>query len=345
MYLKRKINISIPIIVWGESYFRFFEENFYVLIKKEFEDEKFIYKKYNINFDIWTEKKFNRKFKIKNIKTKFISIDKYILNNNKYDIIKKIQKKIFEYYKKTDKILFLYPDFIWKNGSILNLLKLDHDIINVYCPQIIKENYLKNKFFIKNFEKFVANNLHAVVKNTIINDKKKNFFTGATNLYQLSNKGYLFKNFHLHPILINKPNFNNVNFNISLDEDFYHNYIIMNNIKSKNIFYQKNAKKICFASVESERNLSNVNGSNKSLINISSWFINNCTFVHLNNSLNTFLLNCTYKKSLKEVKKFNKIFNKIYKKINIVDNNKIRVKDFVIKRLNKRLFYLKGIYS
>ena len=120
MYLKRKINISIPIIVWGESYFRFFKENFYVLIKKEFEDEKFIYKKYNINFDIWTEKKFNRKFKIKNIKTKFISIDKYIRNNNKYDIIKKIQKKIFEYYKKTDKILFLYPDFIWKNGSIIN---------------------------------------------------------------------------------------------------------------------------------------------------------------------------------------------------------------------------------
>jgi hypothetical protein len=340
MYFKKKINVALPLIIWGDNFFDLFKNNFYQLIKREFNDTKIKYKKYNFYLDIWSEKK-REISKIKNIKIRYFPINKYLKNNNnKYEIVKEIQKKIFSYYKNFNKVFLLYPDFIWKKGSVINLVKINKKIINVYCPQVIKEKYLQKGVLIKNFDNFVSKNLHPIVSNTIFNStNKKNFFTAASTLYKLTNNAHLMKNFHLHPILFNEPKFKGVDFKISLDEDYYHNYILKNNIKLNDIYYQKNSKKISFASLESIKNHSETIGSKKNVINIVRWFESNCSGPHYYNSFNTFVLNGSNSSYSKEIKIFNKIFSKIHLLIQKNRSNNSNDKKAVINRLTRRLFF------
>jgi hypothetical protein len=338
MFFNKRINVCLPVIVWGDIFFDLFENNFLKLINEEFKNKKALIEKYNISLDIWTQKSKKKQLKINNIKIRFFEIDKYINENNKYEIIKKIQNNFLNFYNKIDKVFFLYPDFIWKKGSLINLLKINKKIVNIYCPQIIKENYPGKEGLVENFESFLAKNLHPIVTNTIINNNLKSFFTAACNLYKLPQNAYLFKNYHLHPVLFNNPNFQNINFRISLDEDFFHKYILLNKINYNDIYYQKNSKKICFASLETINNHTETLGLKKNSKNIARWFSNNCSIPHHYNSLNTYLLNGSKKSYFNEKKKFNTFFNKIYQYINTSIINISNTKSNIISRLDRRLF-------
>ena len=341
MFFNKKINVRLPVIVWGDYFFDLFEKNFLKLFKEEFKDKKDFINKYNISLDIWTQKTKKKKLKLKNIKIRFFEIDKYINGYNKYEIIKKIQNNYLNFYDKIDKVFFLYPDFIWKKGSLINLLKINKEIVNIYCPQIIMENYLEKKELVENFESFLAKNLHPIVTNTIINNRIKSFFTAASNLYKLPKNAYLFKNYHLHPVLFNKPNFKNINFKISLDEDFFHKYVLLNKINYNDVYYPKNSKKICFASLETINNHRETSGLKKNTKNIVRWFNNNCLTTHYYNSLNTYLLNGSKKSYFKEKRKINIFFDKIYKHINLSIINISNTKGGIISRLDRRLIQKK----
>jgi len=342
-----KNKILIPIIFWGDDFLNLFESIFYPNLKKELE----LLINYKIEFQIWTTKINKRKikkilFKSKKLTNKIIVIDELLnyninnLFNDKYEILKQIQRKIFIKANNYKKIIFLYPDFIWKQKSIYNLIKINKKIVNIYCPQINLENYIAEKKPIENLEAYVAKNLHVIVKNTIINTRKS-FFTAASNLFKIKNDAFIFKNFHLHPVMLNKPNFTNVSFSISLDEDLYSNYIIANNISNKDIYYQKNCKKFLFASLEKRDNLNNVAGRNKNIKNISNWVLNYCGNVHINNSRNYFFLNHKFSRTLK--KKTDVYFNKIYK---YIASKKINVlfklnKENILALLLRRLYFIR----
>jgi hypothetical protein len=83
MFFNKRINVCLPVIVWGDIFFDLFENNFLKLINEEFKDKKALIEKYNISLDIWTQKSKKKQLKINNIKIRFFEIDKYINENNK----------------------------------------------------------------------------------------------------------------------------------------------------------------------------------------------------------------------------------------------------------------------
>ena len=335
----------IPIIFWGDEFLQIFENIFYPNLIKEL---KFLVKT-KIEFQLWTTNNIKRKisnnlFKSKNLTNSIIEIDK-LLNtgkySNKYQILLLIQKKILKNSKNYKKILFLYPDFIWKEKSICNLLKIKKKIVNIYCPQINIEDYLLEKKPIKNLETYIAENLHNIVKDTIIG-KKNNFMTAATNLFQIKKNAYIFKNFHLHPVMFNNPNFCNISFKISLDEDLFSNYVTKNNIKQSDIYYQRDSSKFLFASLEKKKNLNSGIGQPGTVKNIAGWVMNYCSDVHIKNSKNCFFLNHKYDKN--KIIKFNKYFNKIYKQFEDYSktpyNNNFQKKD-ITQYLQRRIYFIR----
>jgi hypothetical protein len=335
----------IPIIFWGDEFLQIFENIFYPNLIKEL---KFLVKT-KIEFQLWTTNNIKRKisnnlFKSKNLTNSIIEIDK-LLNtdkySNKYEILLHIQKKILKNSKNYKKILFLYPDFIWKEKSICNLLKIKKKIVNIYCPQINIEDYLLEKKPIKNLETHIAENLHNIVKDTIIN-KKNSFMTAATNLFQIKKNAYIFKNFHLHPVMFNNPNFYNINFNVSLDEDLFSNYVTKNNIKLSDIYYQRNSSKFLFASLEKKKNLAHGIAKPGTVKSIAAWVTNYCSDKHIENSKNSFFLNHKYDKN--KMMKFNKYFDKIYNELKnnskIPDNNNFQKKN-ITHYLLRRIYFIR----
>jgi hypothetical protein len=340
-----KDKILIPIVFWGDEFLKIFENIFYPNLKKEF---KFLART-KIEFQLWTTKNIKRiinndLIKSKNLTNTIIEIDE-LLNtdkySNKYKILLHIQKKILSKAKNYNKILFLYPDFIWKEKSISNLLKIKKKIVNIYCPQINIENYLLEKKPIKNLENFIAENLHSVVKATIIGSKNA-FMTAATNLLKIKKNGYIFKNFHIHPVMFNNPDFSGINFEVSLDEDLYSNYITKNRIKLNDIYYQKNSSKFLFASLEKKENLRNSIGPPSTVKKIAAWVTNYCSEKHIDNSRNCFFLNHKYDKS--KMIKFNKYFDKIYKELknnSKIPNNNNFQKNNITHYLLRRIYFLR----
>jgi hypothetical protein len=343
MHFKNKI--LIPIIFWGDEFLEIFENIFYPSLKKEFK----LLVRTKIEFQLWTTKNIKRiinknLFKSKNLTNKIFEIDKLLNENkylNKYEILLHIQKKIFKNAKNYKKIIFLYPDFIWKEKSIFNLVKIKNKIVNIYCPQINIEKYLLEKKTIKCLETHIAENLHRIVKNTIIG-KKKCFMTAASNLLKIKKNAYVFKNFHLHPVMFNNPNFSDINFNISLDEDLYYNYITKNKIKKNEIYYQKDSSKFLFASLEKRNHLNLEMGQSVTVKNIANWVTNYCSDKHVENSKNCFFLNHKYDKNI--MIKFNKYFNKIYKELSnnskIPDNNNFQKKN-ITHYLLRRIYFIR----
>jgi len=341
MHCKNKI--LIPIIFWGDEFLEIFKNIFYPNLKKEL---KFLVRT-KIEFQLWTTKNIKKiissdLFKSKNLTNNIIEIDELLNANkylNKYEILKNIQKKILKNAINYKKILFLYPDFIWKEKSIYNLLKIKKKIINIYCPQINIENYLLKKQPIKHLETYIAENLHGIVKNTIIGEKKS-FMTAATNLLKIKKNAYVFKNFHLHPVVFNNPDFSDINFEVSLDEDLYFNYVSKNKIKQKDIYYQKNSSKFLFASLEKTNHLNIQTGKPVTVNNIADWVTNYCSDKHIENSKNCFFLNHKYDKNI--MIKFNKYFNKIYNAVSrnskIPDNNNFQKKN-ITHYLLRRIYF------
>jgi len=340
-----KDKVLIPIVFWGDEFLQIFQNIFYPNLKKEF---KFL-ERTKIEFQLWTTKKIKRiinndLIKLKNLTNTIIEIDE-LLNKNeyssKYEILLYIQKKILSKAKNYKKILFLYPDFIWKEKSISNLLKIKKKIVNIYCPQINIENYLLEKKPIKYLENFIAENLHNIVKDTII-CSKSTFMTAATNLLKLKKNGYIFKNFHVHPVMFNNPDFSDVNFRISLDEDLYCNYTTKNRIKLNDIYYQKNSSKFLFASLEKKENLINSKTQPVTVKKIAEWVTNYCSDKHIENSKNCFFLNHKYDKS--KMIKFNKYFDKIYKVLknnSKIPNNNNYAKKNITHYLLRRIYFLR----
>jgi hypothetical protein len=344
-----KDKILIPIVFWGDEFLQIFKNIFYPNLKKEF---KFL-ERTKIEFQLWTTKKIkgiinNDLIKLKNLTNTIIEIDELLNKNkysNKYNILLCIQKKILIKAKNYKKVLFLYPDFIWKEKSIINLLKIKKKIVNIYCPQINIENYLLEKKPIKYLENFIAKNLHHIVKATIIGSKN-NFRTAATNLLKIKRNAYIFKNFHVHPIMFNNPDFSKIDFRISLDEDLYSNYLTINQIKLNDIYYQKNSSKFLFASLEKEENLryykDDIIGQSRTVKKIAQWVTNFCSEKHIENSKNCFFLNHKYDKS--KMIKFNKYFDKIYKELKnyskLPYNNNYQKKN-ITHYLLRRIYFLR----
>ena len=81
-------------------------------------------------------------------------------------MLKIIQQGIFYKFRSNNIFLLLYPDFIWKIGSLKFVIEkiLNKKLVLAYCPQSIEESYEEIKFdakFLKrDFEEFIIKNLH-----------------------------------------------------------------------------------------------------------------------------------------------------------------------------------------
>jgi hypothetical protein len=142
--------------------------------------------------------------------------------------------------------------------------------------------------------------------------------------------------------MFNNPDFSDVNFEVSLDEDLYYNYLNKNNIKKNDIYYQKNSTKFLFASLEKKEHLNIETGRPARPKNIANWVTNYCSSKHIENSRNSFFLNHKYDKI--KMLKFNKYFDKIYKELKnnskIPDNNNFQKKN-IMHYLLRRIYFLR----
>ena len=118
--------IIIPIVIWGDSYINNFVKYTYKNLIYEINEYSSFYKKFNIQIIICTQLKsfniFKTLFKNLIINLKLININKLInskiKNLDKYQLLKIIQQGIFYKFRSNNIFLLLYPDFIWKIGSL-----------------------------------------------------------------------------------------------------------------------------------------------------------------------------------------------------------------------------------
>jgi len=332
--MKKKIVFHLAI--WGELYIKRFKEVTLQFLIKEITDNKEFYQKYDINLEIWTFAKDIKNFEFKNkinlFKTEIIHIDLIKKNyfnffkKNKYKFLNIIQNfSITKNYHNSDCILFIYPDFIWSINSIKEVLKRinNKDAVCVYCPQTIEENFIMPINY-KKIKEFILNNLHPIITNHSLNNKKIKFTTAASLSFVKKDLA-IFKNIHLHPICIKlKKNINVLKkFYISLDEDF----IINCQFPIKNIYIPRHSKEMMFSSLLSKKFKTGLEMSGSVTQKIINWVTLHGMPLNFKFFKNTFYLtdneeiNVNDPKSFKFFKKINNLYKKFTKKFNHINNN------------------------
>ena len=125
-------------------------------IELEIQENNKIFNKFDIKFKFYTtnqsskdiennffQYKYINKFCNLEIKT-FDNLSKNFDKKNKYKLLGSLQTLSFIDNILYDYMFFLYPDFLFKLGSINNLLNnlKNYDIFYSYCPQVIEEDVL-----------------------------------------------------------------------------------------------------------------------------------------------------------------------------------------------------------
>ena len=338
------IDISIPIIIWGESYIKNFEEFTYKNLELEINENNGFYESYLINLIICTKKESFQRFtniiQKKNIKLTLYDIDVLIHQYekgifDKYLLLKAIQQGIFYKYKNEGIFILLYPDFIWKLGSLKFVIEkiINYKVVLAYCPQSISENLelyeFEKKFLTDDFEDYLINNLHPIVTNNEFNNSRSSFSTGAT-IIQSIEKGFIFRNFHLHPIAIDLKKFQNYDFlnpiTVSLDEDFMANL----NLGKNDYYIPQNSNQMIFSSLLglNEIDLPQIQKNNYE--SYYNWVELYAQKIHIEFSKNSFLLKKNQINENSEIyKKIELLFEYIYKKLKGSNLSKFNSKDYM----------------
>lgn len=265
----------------------------------------------------------------KKIQCEIFEIDDLIKNlfpktANKYQFLACIQSLIinYAYFKKYSYLMTLYPDFIFKDNTIKNLLKLsksqDCDIL-VPIPQIIKERFddeVTNDNFnetILNLEKLNFESLHDIILNNNIN----HLSTNTPSLFcQIEKDFIIFNNYHLHPILIKLSDnrFKYTPFVKSLDEDY------VKSISYEKSFYViKNSNELMINSLLGKDELKLV--KYKYVEDLSVTWLNSMMYeINKKFSENSYVIlkNNKIKPNLNKMTRWTK---KINKKLNLKTNN------------------------
>ena len=370
-----KHNFFFPI--WGDNYIKNFN-NFALkcliynleTIKKPQLDK--------ININIWTSKKDIKIFKnLKDIKylnslvnINYFTID-YLLDKfknyqSKYLFLSNLQSLFLSesLLKEYNYCWFIYPDFIFSNSLIKNLINKinqnNYESVFIPVPQIIEEEFKsilqKNHIskIIPKIKFILQEHMHPIVSNCNINNLK----TNTPSMFMTSKKDefILFRYFHIHPIVVRLNSNANYIFNemsSSLDQD------LVKNFENKNI-YQVSDDKIGICVSLLKRHEIKLYDTKFDLDNTCSWVIKNTNKSHhiyvkkeylikyKNFNLKSFnikkhKLNLHIKKILKEIssKKFNieQNFNKMKEAlINAYDNEILFLKRELHRRIN---FYKK----
>lgn len=338
--MKKKIIFNIT--VWGELYIKSFKEITLQFLIKEIIENKDFYEKYEIKIEIWTFAKDIKNFefinKINLFTTEIIQIDLIKKNylkyykKNKYNFLNIIQNfSITKNYHNSDYILFIYPDFIWSINSVKNVIRRmnNKDAVCVYCPQTIAENFIKPINYEK-INEFILNNLHPIITNHSLSNKKIKFTTAASLSFVKKDLA-IFKNIHLHPICIKlKKNINVLKkFYISLDEDF----IVNCEFTKKNIYIPRNSKEMMFSSLLTRNFKTGLETPGNVTEKIIDWIGLHGSPLNFKFFKNTFYLSDNKKVNIKDLKYFNffQKTNKIYKKIikNFNSIKKIKTEDLI----------------
>jgi hypothetical protein len=162
---------------------------------------------------------------------------------NKYTAVSAIQNLIINESYDFDYLFFLYPDFVFNENSISNVIKLInknmYDAIFSPVPRIIKNNDIIKHAKNNQLTKYIKSNLHIFDRKSFLNDLRANpsiFIDNSCDDF------WLFKCLHLHPIIVKNLNSEDYYkpFGPTLDEDFikiYHNknYKVLEN--SNEIFF------------------------------------------------------------------------------------------------------------
>lgn len=342
--------IIIPIVIWGDSYINNFVKYTYKNLIYEINEYSSFYKKFNIQIIICTQLKsfniFKTLFKNLIINLKLININKLInskiKNLDKYQLLKTIQQGIFYKFRSNNIFLLLYPDFIWKIGSLKFVIEkiLNKKLVLAYCPQSIEESYEEIKFDAKflrrDFEEFIIKNLHPIVKSNEYNEKNFNFTTGAS-IINITFNGYVFRSFHLHPIALNSGKFCENDFlspiNVSLDEDFVSNL----NLNKKDYYIPKRSSDMIFSSLLGLNELllpKNIHQNN--FENYYYWAEMYAQKIHIEFSKNIFFLGKKSSQDEKIIQKLDKLLEKIYKNLktsNISNINSEQIIYFLCRHL------------
>jgi hypothetical protein len=328
-----KHNFLFPI--WGEKYIENFN-NFALncLIKNLKLVERTQLDKININF--WTLKKDIRLFKnLENIKAlnnlvnvRYLPID-YLLDNfnknvSKYLFLSTLQSLFLSEstIKKYDYSWFIYPDFIFNNDLIINIIKKinknNYEAVFLPVPQIVEEELKKILFkshiskIIPNIKFILQDHIHPIVSNCNINKLK----TNTPSMFMVSKKDefILFRYFHIHPLVVK----------LNLDAEFIFNEMsssldqdLVKNFKNKNIYCVNSDKiGICISLLKLKE--IKLYETQFKLLNTCTWIINNTNKSHLNYVKKNYLIkykNFNLKSFNKQKDKLNSHIEKILKEI------------------------------
>jgi len=241
--------------IWGKKYLEEFKKytcnSLLRNLRKTDNKKNLIY--------IWTIKddlKYLKKQKIikdlsKIIKIKFYLFDfiknKYHFKNNKYILLSTLQSLFIATFSfNCNYLWFLYPDFIFSDNSIENILqKLKKNktlsAVMLPIPQVNLEAielYYKKwgyNYIEENLNEIIIKNLHKIVKIFDVRNTKLN----TVSVSCIHEKDYLLmNNFHLHPVVIKTDEKNYNYFNSvfpSLDEGY------TNTLKNKKIYIPKSS--------------------------------------------------------------------------------------------------------
>ena len=324
--------------IWGETYIKNFSEICCKFLIEEL-DNKF-FDPYKISIEIWTKKASENTFNLNDFLNKKIEIEILdfsplqnlfsLKNFNKYKILSILQRLSFiKNFKSNSLIFLLYPDFIWKIGSIIRIIKniRNKTLAVAYAPQVIEENFFKRKEITKNINEFIYENLHDIVNHNAIDNKEKRASTAACLTYKKKNNIH-FRNFHMHPVCINFKtkdiNFLN-NFFTSLDEDF----IGKLKLNKKNTYLPKNSNEVMFASLFSKNAYESFKTSMKPFLIHYSWVKSFCSNNHIFFSNNKFHLKKKPSDKQTDDTKLNNYLKKIYQHKTNITNNYMKKINFV----------------
>lgn len=338
-----KKNIYIPFIIWGEKYINNFIKYCLNNLIIEIENNNQFYSKYNLYLIFFTQDHEQKKLELilKNkFNVKFYNIN-YLVNEfenkylDKYQLLKVIQQAFIFKYKKNSIFIFLYPDFIWKLDSLKNVLlrALEKKVVLVYCPQSIEENIeskqLNKKFYTEEFEEYLINNLHPIITTNEF-DKNKNDFNTAACIPLKIKDGFIFRNFHLHPIAINTSLFKNFEYlskiNVSFDEDYIENL----DLKLNDYYIPKKSNEIIFSSLLEKNELNLPLNINKNIFeNYYHWVEVNALKIHIEFSKNQFYLTKSNKNIDINYYEYDEMFKKIYSKVEQKNYELLGKKDYI----------------
>lgn len=269
----KNININFFIPVWGDEYVNNFLNYSLPCFLSTENLESFKKVSKNSKIIIWTKStdktkiQENDQIKLlkKHIQIIYLEIDdllEYLANKTtKYEFLSILQNLFLTSSVDLDYIFFVYPDFIFTKNSIsscINKISKGFDAIFCPVPQLITEKVTEEiekktiDIFTKELSKNVIKFKHKIIDRCIVNQENITK-TPSLFIYNYRNKCLLFRNFHLHPLVI-KIQRNNSDFFKpffpSLDEEFVNLFI-----DNDNYYIPDSSDEMLFVSLAKENEI------------------------------------------------------------------------------------------